>query len=196
MTGDWPAISSDVADVVDRLLDQRDVVAVRILDDVVDDEHLRVRQCRDHPADVLGRGGDDLHVQLCEFADFVDQEQVRRLGDGDRQHAANQEQRQHQVLFDVFPRQQFDDLQVAKPRFELGVGHAILAGQALDDLILGAVALVDENFAQQLIHAGGLLLLLRQCRLEVFLREETSFDEKIAEPDSGGGRRIHGGHAF
>ena len=33
------------------------------------------------------------------------------------------EQRQHEVCFDVFPRQQVDDFRIVQPGFELGVGH-------------------------------------------------------------------------
>ena len=88
--------------------------------------------------------------QLRQLPHFVDQEQVRRLGDRDGQHAADEKQRQHQVRFDVLARQQFDDLRIVQPGFELGVGHAVFVGQALDDLIFGAKPLLDQNFAQQL----------------------------------------------
>ena len=80
---------------------------------------------------------------------LVDQKQVRRLGDGDRQHAADAEQRQHQVLLDVLARQDVDDLRVEQPGVELGVGHAVLGRQALDHLVLGAVFELDEDLAQQ-----------------------------------------------
>ncbi len=42
------------------------------------------------------------------------------------------------------------DLGIEQPRIELGVGHAVLDGQALDDLVFGAVFGLDEDFAQQL----------------------------------------------
>ena len=142
-----------VADVLDGLFDQRHVGRVGVLDDVVDHEDLRVRQRGDHPPDVFRAGGDDLHLRVGQPADLVDQEQVRRLGDGDRQHAADQEQRQHEVLLDVLPRQDVDDLRVEQPGVELGVGHAVLGGQALDHLVLGAVLQLDEDLAQQLLRA-------------------------------------------
>ncbi len=89
--------------------------------------------------------------QLRQRPDLVDQEQVRRLGDRHREHVAHAEQRQHQVGLDVLARQQLDALGIAQAGIELGVGDAVLAGQALDDLLLGAELQLDEDFAQQLV---------------------------------------------
>ncbi len=175
MTGDLAGdILVDVADVFDDLFDQRHVGLFRVFDDVVDHEDLGVRQRGDHPPDVLGAGGDDLHLYVRQAADLVDQKQVRRLGDGDRQHAADQIQRQDQVLFDVFPGKNVDDLRVEQPGFELGVGNAVLDGQTLDDLILGAILQLDQQFAQQF--ALALLLLLFQRGLQAVGRNIALLD--------------------
>ncbi len=178
-----------VADVLDGLLDQRHVGRVRVLDDVVDHEDLGVRQRGDHPPDVFGAGGDDLHLGVGQPADLVDQEQVRRLGDGDRQHAADQKQRQHEVLFDVLARQNVDDLRIEQPGVELGVGHAVFGRQALDHLVLGAVFQLDEDFAQQLLAA--LLLLPLQRRLQVVGREIALVDQQAAESAGSEGGGVH-----
>ena len=138
----------------------------------------------------LVRGGDDLHLEVGQAADLVDQEQVRRLGDGHRQHAADHEQRQHEVLLDVLPRQDVDDLRVEQPGVELGVGHAVFGGQALDHLVLGAVVPLDEDLAQQLV--PPLLLLLLQRRLQVVGREIALVDQQVAEASGSEGGGVHG----
>ncbi len=127
----------DVADVFDRLFDQGDFRVAGVLDDVVDDEHLRVGQRRQHPADIFAGGSDDLHFELRERADFLDQKQVRGLRDRQREHAANVEQRQHQVLLDVVSRQDVDHARIVEPRFELGIRNAVFGGQAFDHLVFG-----------------------------------------------------------
>ena len=169
----------NVADVLDGVLDQRHLGVFRILDDVVDDEHLRVRQRGDHPPDVFVRRRDDLHVALRHADEFVDQEQVRRFRDGDGQHVANAEQRQDEVLFDEFARQDVDDLQVHVPGVELGVGDAVLHRQALDDLVLGAVLQFDEDFAQQALRTD--LVLLRKGRLQLVDGQVAVLHQQVAE---------------
>ena len=67
---------------------------------------------------------------------------------------------------------------IEQPGFELGVGHAVLGGQALDDLVLGAEFQLDEDLAQQL--AAAALLLLGQRSLQL-LGEVASLDEQVAE---------------
>jgi hypothetical protein len=80
-----------VADVIDGRFDQRDVGLGVVLDDVVDDERLAVRQRRDHPPDIFSRRGDNLNLQARLDLQLIDQKQIRRLSDRDRQRAANLE---------------------------------------------------------------------------------------------------------
>ncbi len=101
-----------VADVLDGLLDQRHVGRFRVFDDVVDHEDLGVRQRGDHPPDVFRAGGDDLHLLVRRARGS------RRSGTGStarrRRSSARRgpEQRQHEVLLDVLPRQDVDDFRV------------------------------------------------------------------------------------
>ena len=171
-----------VADVFDRLFDQRDVGRAGVLDDVVDHEHLRVRQRGQHPPDVFARGGDELHVEPGQRADFVDQEQVRRLADGQDQRAADHEQRQHQVLLDELAGQHVDDFGIVQPSFQAGVGHAVLRRQAFDDVFFGAIARLDQDFSQQLILPARLPFLLCQRGLQVGCGNVLPLDEQIAQP--------------
>ena len=157
-----------VADVLDRLFDERDVGAVGVFDDVVDHEDFGVRQVADHAADVPGGGRDDLHLEVRHAANFFDEEEVRRFRHGQREHAADDEQRQHEVLLDVLARQDVHDFCVQQPGVELRVGDAKFACQAFDDLILGAEVLLDEDLAQQMILPA--LLLLSQRGLQTLRR--------------------------
>ena len=91
--------------------------------------------------------------RFVSFRSFLDQEQVRRLGDGDGQRVADQEQRQRQIGFDIVARQKLDHFGIEQPRFELGVRNAIFGGQAFDDLIFGADIQFDEDLAEQLVLA-------------------------------------------
>ena len=128
-----------------------------------------------------GSGGHDLNFLSRQPAHLLDQEQIRGLGHRDGQHAAHAKQRQHQIVFDVFAGQQFDHFGIVQPGFELGVGHAVLIGQALDHLVFRAKALLDQNFTQQ--PAAAFLGVLRfQCALQRFRGEIAAFDEQIAQP--------------
>ena len=146
MTGDWPAISGRSPS---RSMASSIIVASAVsacLDNVVDHENLGVRQGGDRPPDVLRAGGNDLNLGAGKPPDFVDEEEVRRLGDGDRQHAADQKQRQHKVFLGVLPRQHVDHLRVQQPGVELGIRHAVFGGQTLDHLVLGAILLARRGF--------------------------------------------------
>ncbi len=178
-----------VADVFHRLFDQRHVGVVGILDDIVDHENLRVGQRGDHPPDVLRTGGDNLHLDVGQPADLVDQEQVRRLGNRDRQHAPHHEQRQHQVLLDVLARQDVNDLRVGQPGVELRVRHAVLGGQALDDLVLRAIFQFDQQLAQELL--ASFLLLVIQRSLQIAGGEIALLDQQTTESSRNEGGRIH-----
>ena len=61
-------------------------------------------------------GGDDLHLVAAEPLDLFEQEHVGRLGDGDGEHAFDEEQRQDLVLLEEFLGQDRDDLRVGDLR--------------------------------------------------------------------------------
>ena len=79
---------------------------------------------------------------------------------------------------------------IVEPRLELGIGHAVLGRQALDDLLLGADIEIDEDFAEQLPLAAS--LLLRQRLLEGLDREIAPVEQQRAESLRGFG----GGHGL
>ncbi len=135
----------------------------------------------------LAAGGHDLHFLLRQPAHFVDQEQIRGLGHRHRQLAAHAKQRQHQVGFHVLAGQQFDDLRIVQSGFELGVRHAVLLRQTFDNLILRAISLFDQDFAQQSVAAVRLLAFQRA--LQRFRGEIAAFHQQIAQP---GWRRVRG----
>ena len=172
-------VGRGVGDVRDRL-DEGHVPLLVSIDNVVDDERLAVRQRGDHPPDVLGRRRDDLDFQAGQAADFVDQKEVRRLGDRNGERAADAKQREDQIFLDIFPRQDVDDPGVGDAGFQLGERNAIDAGQALGDMVLGAVLQVDEDFAKEF--AVSLLLLELQGGLQLVHGDITSFHEDISEP--------------
>ena len=120
-----------------------------------------------------------MHIQPGQAADFVDQEQVRRFADRDRQRVADLEKWKNQVFFEVFPRQHIDRLQIGQPRIEFGVRHAIDGSQAFADLILGAEFPLDDDLAQQLAFA---LVLLFQGELQLLNREEAPLDQDVSQP--------------
>ncbi len=190
-TNDWRLAGDllDVANVLDGLLDQRHIGRVGVFDNVVDHEDFGIGKRRDHPPNVLGTGGDDLHLGIGQSANLVDQEKIRRFRNRDRQYAANQEQRQHKILLDIFARQYVDDLEIKQANIELGIGHPVLVRQALDDLVLGAILEFDEDFAQQLF--TPFLFLMLQRRLQITGRDIALVDQQAAEASGSKGGRGH-----
>ena len=170
----------DADDVVDRLFDQLDGIPLHIVDDVVDDEDLRVGQVGlQRAADVARRGDCQLNFTVGDSLQSIQQEHVRRFGDGDRQCVSNLEQRKNDVLFDEFPRQQFHDLGVEQPRVQADEWQLELDGQAFQNLFFGAEFPVDQQFPQQF---GLITFLLQPQRLlQPLGREKAAAHQQIAQ---------------
>ena len=168
-------------DVFDRLLDQFDGVVLRVVDDVVDHEHPLAGQIGLHHAADIFRGGDDhLDVALRDFGKLLDQKDVGRLADRDRQRVANSEQRQDGVLLDDVARQDVHDLGVEQPAIEFDIGQRQFDGETFQHLLFVGPAAFDEQFAQQLRPARRPLLI--EHDLQLLFAQITAKDQQVSQP--------------
>jgi hypothetical protein len=179
------ALPGDVGgrgDVGDRLLDQLDGVLRRVVDDVVDDEHPRVGHVGlHHPADVFGACDRNLHFATGEIPQLVEQEDIGRLGHGDRQHIPHAEERQNRMFFDEFARNQLEHLGVEHAAVEPHVWNTEFHCQAFEDLVLAAELPFEQHFAEQLFPET--LFLASERGLELLRGQMTFADEQIAKPE-------------
>jgi len=91
----------------------------------------------------------------------------------------NLEQRQDDVRFEELPRQQFHGLGVAQLRADLRIGDPVGFRQGRRDLVLRAMAHLDEQLAEKL--AMALLLLFGQGPVDLLLTDHAPRQQKLAE---------------
>ena len=160
-----------IADVLRDVLDEREFLESLVIEDVVDHEDVRRRQVRlERGLDVLRRRANDLDLASADSLDLIDQEDVGRLADGHGQRAVHFEQGQNDVGFDELARQDLHDLRIADFRAHLGIRHAVGFRQRRGDLVLGAVAHLDEQLTEQL--AMALVPLLGQGLIDLLLSDD------------------------
>ena len=136
------------------------------------------------------RGGHDLHRRTGELLDFFNQEEVGGLGEGNGEHAVDQEHGENGMLFEKIARENLDDAGVADLGRNLGVGNAVHFGQGFAELFFGDEALFHEDFAQQAMAAGGLLVF--QPGVERRLGDQALVEQDLADGLSFGGGGDHG----
>jgi hypothetical protein len=83
------------------------------------------------------------------------------------------------VLFQEFLGQRGDDLRVGDLRADPRVRHAVGLREGLGDLVFGADAQLDEDFAEQLLVVRALLLLERA--LELLLLDQAASQQELTE---------------
>jgi len=139
------------ADVVDRFFDQLDIRAIRIVDNVIDDEDIRIRHVGlHHLPNLAGTCRNDLNFRFGQVSKLIHQEDVRRFSNSDGQNISDFEQRKHGMFFDKIARQNIEDFRIEHAAVELHVGNPIFQRQAFQNLLFGTIFIIDQQFAQQL----------------------------------------------
>ncbi len=176
LTGDF----LEVREVGDLLVDDGERGGVDVVVDLVDDEDVCGGEVRlEGGADVALRGGDELDARVGEPLDFLDEEEVGGLGDGDGERAVDEEEGEDGVCLDELARELVGDSRVGDPRGELCVGDAVGLGERFDDLVFGDEVEVDEDLAEESLLACAALFGERV--LELRAGEEPLLDEELAE---------------
>ena len=148
-----------IGNILGYIFDERKIIEARFVDYVVDyknvgSRHIRLKRLRD----VFGCRADNLNGAAAETFDFVNQKDVRRLADRDGKSIINLKQRQNAMLLEKFLWQRLDNVRVADFRRYLGVRNAVSRRKRGSDVVFGAVALLDEQFAKQLLMAAAVLM--------------------------------------
>ena len=78
----------EVGNILDLPLDQREFFRLHIVHDLIDHEHIFAGQIGlNCSPDIMLRGSDHLHRITRQPLDFLDEKNIGRLGNSNRQHA-------------------------------------------------------------------------------------------------------------
>ena len=167
-----------IAYILRDIFYQRKIFQSLIVDDIINDKDIGRRQiCLQGGLDILGRRTDYLNLTAAYTLYFVHQKHICRLAHRHRKPISNLKQRQNDMFFEKFPRQNLKRLCVTYFWTNLRIRHAVRLRKRRGYLILRTVIHLDQKLAEQ--SAMALLFLFSQSFFNLLSRHNTARQQQL-----------------